>query len=84
MNTIVPDTTLPPIDSDYPNYKTELHQKNKSEMKSAMIQSTKYCPEEKKIEEHQQNDMSSMGFSMKPEKQVKYENTQLKLGQTLE
>jgi hypothetical protein len=25
MNTIVPDTTIPPIDSDYPNYKSEMH-----------------------------------------------------------
>lgn len=42
MNTINPDTTIPPIDSDYPNYKTGKHKKNKSDLKTDMIQSTNY------------------------------------------
>jgi len=37
MNTIVPDTTIPKIDSDYPNYKTENFTKNKSDIKSVLI-----------------------------------------------
>jgi len=37
MNTIVPDTTIPPVESDYPNYKSELHQKTKSDVKSVLI-----------------------------------------------